>query len=183
MTAKNTGSGDRYERSGEQAAKLVGQFVSMANHFGQSFKQSMNATSSGADQAAGDDDNLQRAGRYVRKMRAAAGFSVDDFAQAMGIELAQARSKIEDAENGLAPLPREWLAKAADALRVEDPLDFYSHFNGCYPEPEPAAVPRAQQLAALFDDSTLDDLSPEQFDALLDAMRQSYQSARQLLRR
>ena len=179
MTKRYTDSADTFERSSEQAAKLVGQFVSMANNFGQSVRESMNAST---DATGNKANKLNEAGNYVRTMRTAAGYSIEDFATAMGVSREQASRKLNDAENGIAPFPREWLAKAAETLGA-DPLEFYTRFQGCYPEENSVSEkPRAAQLAEIFEtDSTLNDLSDDQFDALLSAVQQHYTSARRLV--
>ncbi len=183
MTSKNNESGDNFERSSEQAAKLVGQFVNMASSFGQSVRESMNAAVSDSATAK-QQEALKQAGGYVRRMRTAAGYSVEDFAEAMGAGRAFS-DKITGAENGDIPFPREWLDKAAAALGAKDPVEFYSNFRDCYPQPETQSTDnrsRRQQLCDVFEeDSTLEQLSDAQFAVLLSAIKQHYQSARQLI--
>jgi transcriptional regulator with XRE-family HTH domain len=181
MNSKKVESGDSFERSSEQAARLVGQFVNMANSFGQSVRESMNTAVS---EHAQHNDALKQAGSYVRRMRTAAGYSVEDFAEAMGAGRAFG-DNITKAENGEAPFPREWLEKAATVLGAKDPVEFYSNFRDCYPEEKPQTDgnrTRAQQLAALFEDDTaLAHLTDAQFTALLQAVQQHYRSARDLI--
>lgn len=189
MTTRNTQNNESFEHTSEQAARLVGQFVSMANSFGQSFRESINNAAESGDSASQNNrsEAIRNAGQRVRKMREAAGYSAADFAAALRSPSASA-DRISAFEDGLTSFPREWLARAAEVLKPDDPLAFYELFRDCYPDAErtpdtaESVTTRTEQLQAIFaNDTDIDSLSEAQFDALRDLLEQHYIAAKKLL--
>ncbi len=216
MDSRHTSDNNqRYTDAGEQAARVIGEFISMATEFSRKLDDGINSATkakysepeNGGHSAASTEENhahehieehfneqMQKAGEYLRELREAAGYTIDGFAKAMNRE--NASSTVEAAEAGREVFPQEWFDQAVAVLQHRDPLEFFDKLRKCY-EPaseEPSAcsdkvsgvtdkiTARREKLHALFaNNQDLADLTDSQFEELASFMQANFDAALQLV--
>ncbi len=173
MDSRHTSSDkQRFTEAGEQAARVIGEFMSFANEFSKRLDGGFDTVASGnsesrqrhssrkpfdkntrdesgrqADYEKSDhryqsDEAWKEAGDYLRELREAAGYTIDGFARAMNRQ--DARTTVEAAEAGREVFPDEWFDQAVEVLRHRDPLEFFDRLRGLY---EPVAATADEQVA------------------------------------
>jgi len=134
MNSRHNSDQQKYKDAGEQAAHVIGEFMSIANDFSRrfgggfpepgpaneeshkSYRGSHDADSTSDDRATYNAaEGIQQAGEYLRELREAAGYSIDGFAQAMNRQ--NAATKIESVEAGRDVFPKDWLEQISALLK------------------------------------------------------------------
>ncbi len=160
MNTRNTNN-QRYKEAGEQAGRVINDFISIADELARRFADEIPATQkpaqksarhnagvadpeySNADSSSGSAANdqepeWQRAGEYLRELREAAGYTVDGFATA--INRPGAARKMKTVEQGLETLPAEWLDQISALLKQQDPQAFTNKLCELYDVDEQDSV-------------------------------------------
>ncbi len=208
MANRETYNREQFEKAGEQAAQVLGRFVSLAaelsNEFTRKadndFQQSKEAEDQKSD--AGNVDILREAGEELQKMREAAGYTLDSFAAALKTEInrtdiddSDVVVKVEAAESGREPLPRDWLSQVAALLNSRDPKQFADRTQRSHDahdasggnfssesQGESMQAVRARKFSAIFEgDDDLTDCTEDQFNKLLGFVEKNYLEAKNLV--
>ena len=160
MNSRHNSDQQKYKDAGEQAARVIGEFMSLANDFSRRFGSGFSERNPANDDTqrnrygefgnnysttdrstAGDSasdnrsEGFQQAGEYLRELREAAGYSIDGFAQAMNRQ--NAASKIESVEAGRDAFPTDWLEQISTLLKQNEPGEFFDKLRSLY-DAEPA---------------------------------------------
>lgn len=207
MTNRESYNREQFERAGEQAAHVLGRFMSIASGLSAEFNRNTDSSADGQykpDQSADGNDVLREAGEQLQKMREAAGYTLDSFANALKSEIDQPDiaavdvvTKVKAAESGKEPLPNDWLSQMSTLLGG-DPVQFFEQLrNSDRAEASTKAsavgdsVPtsqqstgsqRAKQFSALFEnDADLESCTDEQFEKLLGFVEKNYKEAKNLV--
>ncbi len=154
MNSRHYSDKQKYKEAGEQAARVIGEFMSIANDlsrkFGdgspehipandntvhKSYSESGNVDSTSNHRNTDDvhnsaTDEFQQAGEYLRELREAAGYSIDGFARAMNRQ--NAANKIESVEAGHDVFPNDWLDQISALLKQNDPMGFFDKLRSLY---------------------------------------------------
>ncbi len=179
---------NQFSEAGEQAVRLIGQFVTIASDLGRTLGDGvdLNARSSGKPADSDASEVLRESGKKLREFREAAGYSIEAFAKALDRQGAEAA--VAAAEAGRSAFPKPWLERAASLLSNGDPLAFYENFYRCYDSEDSVTgesdlgAERAESLAEMFHgDSQLGKLSEHQFAKLHQHMASHYASVKALL--
>lgn len=205
----------QFEKAGQQAAQVFGRFMSLATDIANEFNDSRHA---GNEPEADSDVNrkerhnhnaevLREAGVQLRKMREAAGYTLNSFSAALETEFEQQKkhcdevtSKVEAAEAGREPLPRDWLNQVSALLSDSDPMHFFEKLQKSYETAggvdegsvhegagndsttEGSQSARVNRFSAIFqNDAELDQLTDAQFERLLGFVENSYHDAKKLV--
>ena len=163
MNSRHNSDQQKYRDAGEQAAHVIGEFMSIANDFSRrfgggfpepgpaneeshkSYRGSHDADSTTTDSTSDDRttynaaDGIQQAGEYLRELREAAGYSIDGFAQAMNRQ--NAATKIESVEAGRDVFPKDWLEQISALLKQNDPIEFIDKLRKLYDVEQSAGEP------------------------------------------
>jgi len=160
----NSDDKQKYNDAGEQVARVLSEFVSLAGEFSKKFEQT--AEQFGEHQtnrytASADSDRAHRqpdspnpesadqvwkaAGDYLQELRLAAGYTIDGFAKAMNQQGAD--DTIRAAEAGRELFPRAWLEQASKVLNENDPREFIDTMQRRYEESIDTFTQAANQVS------------------------------------
>lgn len=209
MTNRESYNRDQFEKAGEQAAQVLGRFLSIATEFSNEFNRKgepdFKRHAEDKKSGNGNADILREAGEELQKMRETAGYTLDSFAQALKKEMnrsdideSEVVDKVEAAESGQGPLPGDWLKQVAELLNSGDPQQFFdrmqkgnaSHQNSVQSGRDQSSVDQSELLqsqrlkkfAAVFEnDDELAACTDEQFEKLLGFVEKNYKEAKNLL--
>lgn len=167
MNARNSNQ-QKFSDAGEQAGRVISEFISLADDFSKRFEKEFSATSqscrasrgdtdfasntaggeahqrseyentSGSQESANLENEWRNAGEYLRELREAAGYTVDGFARAMNRQ--GAARKIKSVEEGRELFPEDWLDQMSALLKQNDPMEFFERLRGLY-EPSDTVEP------------------------------------------
>jgi len=162
-TGHNSDDKQKYNDAGEQVARVISEFVSLAGEFSKKFEQT-------AEQVAGQHQNprytadadsnhkthdannpesvdqvWKAAGDYLQELRLAAGYTIDGFAKAMNQQGAD--DTIRAAEEGRELFPMAWLEQASKVLNENDPREFIDTMQRRYQESIDTFTEAANQVA------------------------------------
>ncbi len=181
---KSNNDKQRYTEAGEQAAQIIGEFVSMAGEFSRRIEENFGASANdhrhpshashqanpGQDQPdpshlnhgrskdSRSSDSWTHAGDYLRELREAAGLTIEGFADALNQR--DAANTIKGIESGRVEFPTQWLDKAAEILKQGNPAEFFDTLKNCYDQSQNSTVASTGKT----DSST--DIAAEQIDEL-----------------
>ena len=146
MNSRHHSDQQKYKDAGEQAARVVGEFMSIANDFSRRFSSGFSEPNPANDDKAHNHysesrnsnnrtqynatEEFKQAGEYLRELREAAGYSIDGFAQAMNRQ--NAANKIESVEAGRDVFPNDWLDQISALLKQNDPMEFFDKLRSLY---------------------------------------------------
>lgn len=209
MTNRESYNREQLEKAGEQAAQVLGRFMSIATEFSNEFNRKndpdrkWSGDTDSKKPASGNADVFREAGEELQKMREAAGYTLDSFAEALKREMnrpdideSDVVVKVEAAESGQEPLPGDWLSQVATLLGSGDPLQFFERLQKGVERHSSASssdqnnvqqsdviqAKRVEKFSALFEnDSELATCSDEQFEKLLSFVEKNYHEAKNLL--
>ena len=160
MNSRHDSDQQKYKDAGEQAARVIGEFMSIANDFSRKFgggfsehnpandntvhkshNESCSADSTskhrGTDNThSSATDEFQRAGEYLHELREAARYSIDGFARAMNRQNAtnkiESVESVESVEAGRDTFPNDWLDQISALLKQNDPMEFFDKLRSLY---------------------------------------------------
>jgi len=200
MNTDNTSDDrDKFKEAGEQAARVVGEFFTMAGEFSRRFEENFDQHRESANQhdhrrttGYNDkrteklDEDWRKAKDYLNNAGDAAGAALDGFAS--GIKKGSANDAGRRAGEWSGQRSAEWMDQASDLLRQTNPADFFDKLKTyCEPTGEQtktsATSARHEKLNELFSDQeALGALTDQQFEELFEFMQSNYQAALQLVR-
>ncbi len=163
MDSRHTSSDkQRYTEAGEQAARVIGEFMSFANEF----SKKLDSVASGGSEAgerhatsrqdgghahtgSASEDESRRQPRHEgghNRYQAdvawrEAGDYLRELREAAGFTIdgfakamnrEDARSTVEAAEAGREVFPKDWFDQAVEVLRHRDPLEFFDRLRALY---------------------------------------------------
>jgi len=165
----NSDDKQKYNDAGEQVARVLSEFVSLAGEFSKKFEQTAeqvagqhqnnryttDAESRHVDKGHEEDQTVNRpesvdqvwkaAGDYLQELRLAAGYTIDGFAKAMNQQGAD--DTIRAAEAGRELFPMAWLEQASKVLNENDPREFIDTMQRRYQESIDTFTEAANQVA------------------------------------
>lgn len=204
QNSANQSSSEQFEKAGAQAAEVLGRFVNFAAELGREFGNGQNdqQTSRTADASSkktgttgttGDAEEIIReVGERLRELRETAGYTIDGFANALEKELnaAPVAKTIDAVEAGRQAPPGEWVQAISTLLGSNEVKKLFEQLGVSAANTEPAdatvkrspTASRVGRLSAVFsDDQSLDALSDDEFEKLVEFMNSSYRQARVMI--
>jgi len=191
-TSDTSGDQDKFKEAGEQAARVLGEFVSIANDFSRRIEKEFDShrdavrPSPSETQTHSDSQssNSHNATDYLHELSDAASSAMGGFANGF-------RTGNQDRGEWSGQRSAEWMDQAAELLKQRNPADFFDTLKGYCESPGAAQQDdseqtrlssRQEQLNQIFSDrAALDDLTESQFEELLEFMQSNYKAALQLV--
>ena len=207
MSNRDAYQEEQFEKAGVQAGLLLGRFMSMASDFATEMGRhtEQNVGNPDPDRHEDHSEILRETGEQLKKIREAAGFTLDRFAETLQKELnqpdinrAEVYGRVDAAESGSEALPGDWVKQVSLLLSSSDSTHFFERLQQCYenksgsraaandeikkPTKNALLQRRAERLAEIFaDDNDLTACSEEDFEKLLSFVEKNYQQAKSLL--
>lgn len=185
MDSRHSSDQQKFKDAGEQAARVIGEFMAMANDFSKRFESGFSGQQApeyeSRYQRKGDEtayskskaeytgqnnnwhrqnqhtDDWQTAGEYLRELRETAGYTIDSFAKAMNRQ--NAASKIKSVEAGRDVFPNDWLDQISALLKQNDPMEFFEKLRSLY-EQDVETSERAHTASSASDEDHAELVDP-----------------------
>ena len=192
MNTRNTSDDqEKFKEAGEQAARVLGEFVSMANEFSRRFEKDFDSRADSRSQQTQDRSSTQdndgyKATDYLNELGDAASSAIGGFAN--GFRALETGN--DDRREWGGQRSAEWLDQAAELLKQKSPAEFFDKLKGygehasAERQGESVHSARQEKLHKIFSDrAELEALTEDQFEELHEFMQANYKAALHLVRK